>query len=576
MGFLMFRKRLTLSLACGLFLLVGTSCIPHETVTIDPDIDRETGNHNAIAVEAAGRVHIAYRSDNVYDSSSDWVRYSRRDPATGWTEPLYADPTDARAKKGIAIATDSTNVYVASVLACSTKTAGKGFKGVCANSATGDLVLASCGLDGTSTDDCWASSATVVSGDVGDWISLAAGEDEALHLSYWKSSTSELLYRRRAPGAAAFGGPSTIDKKVCALTGCSSPKPFAALKVDDARVHVAYREIGPFSPLGARRERIVYKSRPADGSGAWGQVVIAETSADGDEFGEKLGMALDADGTVHFCYFDKTAGKMRYARKNAESTLALKLTIPGGDFYDDYKALDGCNIVIFKGKPAIFFDVLRRTTKGSDVDAMSFIASAPDVSNAWQWSAVSRPDEVVYIDNRSFSAAVDTSGRLHIAYDACSSRSSDEDAPDICLQSSLAYLCVPGNTAACPVVGETPEEPSAEEPPGPTVGDPEDGSTGEVNDDTTDDTEEVATTETANEIDDTDATTEDTTDDSGDVDDNLIDDSTNLDLTEDDGTEDETEEENSGETETDPADPADEPGTPPEVPAVRGGCSLIP
>ncbi len=576
----MFKKRLTLSLACGVFLLAGTACLPHETVLKDPILDIDTGNYNAIAVDPAGRVHIAYRSDNVYDPSSDWVRYNRRDPATGWTEPLYADPTYARAKKGIAIATDSTKVYLASVLACSTKATDKKdantIKENCTNSATGDLVLASCGLDGTSTEGCWTPGTPVVSGDVGDWVSLAASPDEALHLSYWKTSTSELIYRRRAPGGSAFGGISVIDTKVCSLVGCKSPKPFSVLKADDAKVHVAYRKVGPFGPLGARRERIVYKSRPVDGSGTWSNLVIAETSAAENEFGEKLDMALGADGTVHFCYFRKSdskynsesVGNMWYAKKSTNNGV-VRFAIPAGNeelnhFYDTSAASEwtGCKIVMFDGKPVVFFAVY-----GLHIPKM-LIAVTPDSSNVWKWlrvSSSSNPNEWMPDRDKWFlSAAADPLGRLHIAYNVCANTEPLVKGEVIhCAESYLTYLYVPGKTAACPVAGETPEEPPAVEPP--AVGDPEDGTTGEVNDDNPGDTEEE-TSETVNEIDDI----EDTTDDPADSDEPLIDDPTNLDL---------TEEENSGETddsEEPAADPADDSELPPEVPAVRGGCSLIP
>lgn len=390
-----------------------------ESVSTAEDGAEDVGMNSSLVVDAAGRVHIAYRD------SDGWVRYVRREADGVWSGWSYTDPTDATSGEGVSIAADNTNVYVTSTLS------GDVY------SSSGDLILASRALDAEVPDDnLWPEGVVVNVDDVDDWSSLVAGGDGTLHLLY--KDGGSLRYRQRSAGATSFGSASTIESYVWFVVGATAIDGQGSLVVANEKAHVVYKTRTALID-GSLSESIKYASRNSDGSGSWEKKTVASGT---EEFGDRMDIAVDSLGGVHIGFVNKTDDRMVYARRLAgEPSFSL---YEGGPDPSGWDLVDGCQILITDNTVHVFFRA--DVDPGTTADVQPFLMRASrdvdaGMTSSWVMGFIDSGAGVFGAEQKTFSAASDSFNRIHVAYETCGDPG--------CTDSGLKYACAAMADTAC-------------------------------------------------------------------------------------------------------------------------------
>ena len=346
----------------------GSASWAVETVP-DPS-GNNVGQHNAIAVDNAGRIHISY-----FDYDNADLKYAMR-PSGGvsWTiDTIDNDAGDVGKYSAIAVGGDGY-VHVSYYDASATKLELK-----YATNATGTWVrstadgaenvgtYSSIVIDATGNahisyydskngrlkyvtglSHAWSVPTTLDNtGNVGKYSSLALDGDGKLHIAYYDAGNPGLKYVTNVPGPWS-DPPDTLDSGsgvgVCASVATwdkapnlhvriayldatnrklkSIVSPFGASEIVDEE-----GDVGHYSSLGidkngrfhvAYYDSISRNLRYAtNATGAW--VSEAVDAAVGGDLGKYASLVIDSASKIHIAYYDLLNGDLKYATKSSGS-----------------------------------------------------------------------------------------------------------------------------------------------------------------------------------------------------------------------------------------------------------------
>jgi len=191
------------------------------------------------------------------------------------------------------------------------------------DASDGHLKYAGCAADCTSASN-WQTVTIDQSPGVGMYTSIALGADGRRHISYVDAANGDLKY-----ATCAVSCTNAANWLMVPVDQASQVGSYTSIAVDaNGMRHISYYD--------ASNKDLKYARCAANctNSAGWTRVIVDKgTGLSGTNVGEYSSLAVGTDGKVHVSYYDRTAGRLKYASCGAnclQSSNWTRQTVDGG------------------------------------------------------------------------------------------------------------------------------------------------------------------------------------------------------------------------------------------------------